>query len=130
MSWRGKPASRLAESLWLALPIAVPSADGWRLVKLGREIDPRRVVWRGGRHLHAVEGAIHRDGSHVCHLDLLDSALLAPGSPRLLHAGDDLPDPATEGLHACLWNNVWGTNFPMWYDEDASFRFDLTMRPS
>lgn len=26
-------------------------------------------------------------------------------------------------MHINLRNNVWGTNFPMWYGEDARFRF-------
>jgi hypothetical protein len=26
-------------------------------------------------------------------------------------------------MHFNLYNNVWGTNFPMWYEDDARFRF-------
>jgi len=29
------------------------------------------------------------------------------------------------GIHFNLYNNVWGTNFPMWYEKDARFRFLL-----
>jgi hypothetical protein len=28
-------------------------------------------------------------------------------------------------MHFNLYNNVWGTNFAMWYDEDSRFRFSL-----
>ena len=24
-----------------------------------------------------------------------------------------------------LYNNVWNTNFPMWYEDDALFRFSI-----
>jgi hypothetical protein len=30
-------------------------------------------------------------------------------------------------LHFNLYNNIWGTNHPMWYDEDAKFRFALIL---
>ena len=38
---------------------------------------------------------------------------VAPGSPALLRFDDRLPDLAG-GWHVCLYDNVWGTNFPMW----------------
>ena len=28
-------------------------------------------------------------------------------------------------MHFCLYNNVWGTNFVMWFDDDMQFRFLL-----
>jgi hypothetical protein len=30
-------------------------------------------------------------------------------------------------MHVNLFNNVWGTNFRMWFDEDARFRFVLRL---
>ena len=30
-----------------------------------------------------------------------------------------------KGMHFLLYDNVWGTNFPMWFGEDARFRFVL-----
>ena len=35
--------------------------------------------------------------------------------------GDD------EAIYFNLYNNVWNTNFPMWYDECARFRFTLRL---
>jgi len=29
------------------------------------------------------------------------------------------------GIHINLHNNLWGTNYPAWYDDDALFRFRL-----
>ena len=29
------------------------------------------------------------------------------------------------GVWFNLYNNMWNTNFPMWYDEDALFRFRI-----
>ena len=50
--------------------------------------------------------------------------LVAPGEPSLLDFNDRQP-PLERGMHFNLYNNVWGTNFPMWSDEDARFRFVL-----
>ena len=52
------------------------------------------------------------------------SPLVAPGKPSLLDFNNDQPD-MNGGMHFNLYNNIWGTNFPMWYDEDARFRFRL-----
>jgi hypothetical protein len=57
-------------------------------------------------------------------LETLDAPLLAPGEPSLLNATNRQPSLG-RGIHANLYNNVWGTNFPMWYEEDARFRFVL-----
>jgi hypothetical protein len=32
--------------------------------------------------------------------------------------------PRVRGVR--FYNNVWGTNFPMWYEEDARFRFSMS----
>ncbi len=40
----------------------------------------------------------------------------------LLDFHDRLPD-MNGGLHFNLYNNVWGTNFPMWFNDDMTFRF-------
>jgi hypothetical protein len=40
----------------------------------------------------------------------------------------DFPDtlPAlAEGPHFNLFNNLWGTNFPMWFEGDLKFRFAI-----
>ena len=42
----------------------------------------------------------------------------------LLNFTNDLPK-LEHGMHFNLYNNLWGTNFPMWYEEDMRFRFKL-----
>jgi hypothetical protein len=123
--WHGKQATRIPEALWLGFHPQLDDADGWRLRILGRQVDPRRVVSKGARALHAVEAVEGRDARGGCTLTPLDSALIAPGRPRLVEFADAGADPNGEGLWANLHNTAWGTNYPMWYDEDAVLRFDL-----
>ena len=57
-------------------------------------------------------------------IESLDAPLVAPGKPALLNFDNQQP-PLENGMHFNLYNNIWGTNFPMWFEEDARFRFLL-----
>jgi hypothetical protein len=93
--------------------------------KMGNMISPLEVVRKGNRKLHAIERrVVYRDEEGGLTLESLDAPLLAPGEPSLLNFNNKQP-PLKRGVHFNLYNNVWGTNFPMWYGEDARFRFVL-----
>lgn len=124
----GREASRLPEASWFGFRPAPgdTAADGeWTLRKLGVAIDPRRVVSRGNRTLHAATSA-DRAGTRPVRIRTLDAPLIAVGSPALLRFEDALPDPA-DGFAVNLHNNVWGTNFRMWFDDDLRYRFELDL---
>ncbi len=124
-SWFGKPANRLAEAFWLSFQPITSAKAGWRFEKIGRLIDPTDVVIRGARTLHAVDQrVICEDGARSLTLETLDAPLVAPGKPSLTDFHNRLPDMGG-GVHVNLYNNVWGTNFPMWFEDDAQFRFRL-----
>jgi hypothetical protein len=79
----------------------------------------------GNRKLHAVSGRVeYADDNGGLLLETLDAPLVAPGEPSLLDFNDRQPQ-LLRGMHFNLYNNVWGTNFAMWYDDDARFRFVL-----
>jgi hypothetical protein len=129
LRWFDKPALRIAEALWLSFMPRVSRGARWQIDKLGSTIDPCQVISRGARALHAVEsGAWVTDPYDGAGLRLTthDAPLIAPGRPSLLDFPDALPDPQG-GMHVNLYNNVWGTNFPMWFEEDALFRFTLSL---
>ncbi len=121
LQWVAKPAARWPESTWWSFAPTVSDPAGWTMSKLGEVISPLDVVARGARNLHAVESLQHPDGLR---LSLPDAPLVAPGAPALLRFDDRLPDLAG-GWHVCLYDNVWGTNFPMWCPGDARFRVTL-----
>ncbi len=121
LQWHGKPAARWAESTWWSFVPTVDDPQAWTMVKLGEEVSPLDVVGRGARTLHAAEQVRHPSGLRI---DLPDAPLVAPGSPALLRFDDRLPD-LSGGWHVCLYDNVWGTNFPMWCPGDARVRVTL-----
>ena len=121
--WHGKPACRVGEALWLGIQ---PMADVEAVRKLSEWIDPVDGAPKGNRRLHAVasEGGVRfQDG---CTIETFDTALANIGTPCLLTLPTDAPR-CNEGVFFNLHNNVWGTNFVMWYDEDARFRFTIRL---
>jgi hypothetical protein len=125
LQWFNKPACRLPEALWFTFHPRPSENAEWKIEKLGEYISPLDVVENGNRHLHASgKDVICRDGTEELQIIALDSPLVAPGQPSLLNFSNDQPD-MSKGMHFNLYNNVWGTNFPMWFEEDCRFRFGL-----
>ncbi len=111
----------------------VPAGRGRPDVDGARQAGPGRVAARRGgrRRPPPARGGRGRpvagpDGTVA--LRTLDAPLVAPGRPSLLD-----PDPApldlAAGAWVCLHDNVWGTNFPMWSEGAARFRFELSVDP-
>lgn len=113
----GKQANRLPEEIWLQLGLKNAS-HSW-CQKLGYPIDWFNVVNNGNRNLHAV------DLAHSAHwtLDPIDAPLLALYQPKILCFGEPLPHSVS--LYSQLYNNLWGTNFPMWYEEDIHAEYQI-----
>ncbi|MEZ4703527.1 MAG: DUF5054 domain-containing protein [Rhodothermales bacterium] len=125
LTWRDKPACRLPEALWLGFSPTGLDPQGWEMDKMGRRVNPLDVVSKGNRTLHAVDsGLYYRDARSALQLTTLDAPLVTPGEPAMLRFTDRQPDLGA-GWHINLFNNLWGTNFPMWFGEDAQFRFVL-----
>ncbi|HEY9423630.1 MAG TPA: DUF5054 domain-containing protein, partial [Microterricola sp.] len=119
-----KDASRLPEASWLGFR-PLPAEGQWRLNKLGSPVDPQAVVRNGNRSLHAVTDAF-RGGERGFALRPIDAALVAVGEPALMRFENAVADP-DDGMHVNLHNNIWGTNFTMWFDDALRFRFELEL---
>lgn len=124
VSWYGKDANRLTEALYLHL---FPISDNIKFVKLSKEIEPCKVVSKGGRKISAVEkvvlGADDKKFDFVnCH-----SPLVSLGSGKILEYDNKFEDVEKDGFTYILHDNVWGTNFPLWYEDNASFDFKIKL---
>jgi hypothetical protein len=130
LQWFDKPACPLPEALWLSFVPRIRARNGWWLEKLGQRISPLDVIRNGNRKLHAVgTGVFYRDEASDLAIETLDAPLVAPGEPSLLNFNNRQP-VVTNGMHFNLYNNIWGTNFPMWYEDDARFRFTWRVQRS
>lgn len=117
-----KEANRLPESMWVSFAPAAATPARWRFSKMGMLINPLDVVKGGNRSYHAVEFAEYCGADMHCKITPLDTALAALGKAKMLQFDDLFENPAG-GVHFNLYNNLWGTNFPMWYGEDIKARF-------
>ncbi len=118
--WFGKQPERLPHALWCSFASS-KSRSRYAFRKMNEWVDPADVVSRGARTLHAVEEVVI-DGKVL--LANLDSPLVAPGKPALLNFHNRKPD-LKGGVHFNLYNNVWGTNFPMWFGDNMLFRYRI-----
>ncbi len=128
LQWSGKQASRLPEATWFSFALLVDNPNLWLMDKLGERISPLEVCKNGNRNLHGVHTGLYYDGADGrAVLETLDAPLVSPGAPRLLQF-DNTFASMDGGFHFQLHNNVWGTNFPMWFEEDAKFRFRIRLQ--
>jgi hypothetical protein len=125
LTLRGKPAGRLPEAGFLHVtPAGNPR---WQVRKMGLWHDS--YIRRGGARLQGAEAVRSLGGTPGLMIELIDSALVAPVAGGFMPYLPDGPD-WSQGLRVNLYNNKWGTNFPMWWEGHARFRFRLTISPS
>ena len=114
LRWFGKKISRLPQSCWVKVK---GHRESWEINKLGTWIKPEDVV--GSPLICACDKGV-RNGK--VRIYPLDSPLVAPFGRRLLQYGVKEPE---QDLYFCLYNNIWNTNFPMWYSDDGMSRFEI-----
>ncbi len=125
--WFGKPANRMPEAIFADFHTNFQTGDDWKLNKMETWIDPLDVVKGGNNSMHAVSGQnslVIANRDTILAVDSPDAPLLFPGARRLWRFDRTKPD-LNQGFHFCLYNNQWGTNFPMWYSDDGLARFAL-----
>ena len=121
--WCGKDANRLTEAIFLHL---YPNTSDLKLVKIGSQIDYNSTVSMGGRNLHAVEKSIMKNA--LGNFDFINyhSPLISIGRGKILEYDNKIENIETDGISYVLYNNIWGTNFPLWYEDNALFSFEIS----
>lgn len=128
LSWFNKKATRLPEALWFSFVPKLIKNESWTLDKSGQNVNPEDVVIDGARKLHAIQkGVWVGNNTPKFTIESLDAPIVAPGERNLLNFDNEIPK-AKNGMHFCLFNNVWGTNFTMWLKDDMKFRFNLNFK--
>jgi len=89
-------------------------ARDWRFLKTGLTLPAASVAPRGGGHLQAVFAASAAPPQGRVEVIPLDTALVAPEGGDFM-AFDPAPPDFAKGIRFNLYNNKWGTNFPMWW---------------
>jgi Domain of unknown function (DUF5054) len=125
LSWFGKPATRLPESLWLTFNPVTAADTQWTFQKCSEPISPHDVARGGGRHMHGLStGFSCRSGKSTLFVDTVDAPIVALGERSPLNFSQDNAD-LSQGVHCNLYNNAWGTNYIQWFGEDCRLRFNI-----
>ncbi len=121
VAWYGKDANRLTEAIYFHL---LPSTEQIKMKKLDCIVDPNETVYNGNRNISAVQSVEFGDYEILnCH-----SPLLSYGKGKILEFDNKVEDISKDGLSYILYNNVWGTNFPLWYEDNARFDFQIKIK--
>jgi hypothetical protein len=96
----------------------------WKMGKLGSLLALDQTVENGARSIHAVE-KISYLGKRKLEIQNLDSPLVSLDERALLRFTGQLPK-GKGVFHFNLLNNLWNTNFPLWYEEDGISRFTFS----
>ena len=123
LSWFDKDASRLTEALFMRL---YPVGDSIGITKIGSSVNPYDVASMGGRNLHAVQKYTVNCKNKCYDFINRHAPLISVGRGKVLEFDNKLEDFKKDGIAYVLHNNVWGTNFPLWYEENARFSFTIT----
>ena len=120
-----KPAVRLPEAYWVSF---VP--QGLKQViaeKVGERVDLLDVVAKGNRHMHGIDRYVDMVTDRGTIRVWSDEAFLINlGETNGLSYSTGYPD-IKGGVHFCLSNNLWGTNFTMWSEGSLTYHFTVEL---
>lgn len=122
VSWFDKDANRSPEALFVHF---YPKCEDVELQKTGKNINYKSTVFDGGRNLHAVEKLKAIRGDFSFDIINSDSPLISVGNGKILEFDNKIENPSSDGISYLLYDNIWGTNFPLWYRDNASFKFTV-----
>lgn len=122
--WLGKEANRLPEALFINLPLNAKE-ESLKYVKIGKTINPYDVIENGNRNLSAVEKVLFECDDVQFQIENKHSPLVSIGQGKILEFDNKIESICEQGISFNLHNNIWGTNFPLWYEDNAYFAFIL-----
>ena len=121
---RGKRATPYVESAGLCMPL--PPVRRYLVNKPGNVLDPCEDIAPGANHaFYALEHfiAAETEAAAVAVVSH-DCPLVSIGENGVYAYRREYEEHAPE-LRFCLFNNMWGTNFPQWIEGDMAFEFDV-----
>lgn len=103
---------------------AATEGKSWLVTKCGQEIDPRTDIVKGGNNLlYAAERYAAIDDIAV---NTIDAPLVTFGKNGIFEKTlDKFTVPEKKSMVFNLFNNQWGTNFPLYTEGDMSFEFEI-----
>merc|ERR1712080_507657 len=115
-----KTATRLPEAMFFTFhPKAIQGQDDiWRMDKLGEWVEMNDTIKGGSQHLHGVITGFEYQQTPEMTLSIttVDAPVICLGQPDAFPTPtNSTPDISRYGVSSVLWDNLWGTNYIMWY---------------
>jgi len=122
LNWFDKPKNRVPEAIWFSF-VPVMNHPELFIDKLGEKVDVKDIVFNGARNVIGLTNYIQFDSKDT-HLKMVsfDTPLIELNKRDILDF-DNVPADTEKGVHFCLENTIWGTNYPQWFGDDMKFRF-------
>ena len=125
-----KTATRLPESLSIYFDPPISDDTKVFVTKLGSQVDVSSVVHNGSQHLHSSQAITYTFPSISEHMTFtsLDTSVLCVGYPNPFPTPPS-PPALDDGFAFNIFNNIWGTNYIMWYpymEENKSSKYRFT----
>lgn len=122
---KNKKATPYVESGALCMPLAMDMPE-YFINKTGSVLNPRTDIAEGANHaFYALEHfAAAQDERAMVSVVTHDCPLVSLGENGV-YAFRRSYEEHTPEMRFCLFNNMWGTNFPQWIEGDMAFEFDV-----
>lgn len=125
ISLSNKDAIRYAESISLQINPITNNPARYTIQKLGQYISPLDIVGGGNKVGHVLDNSIKYDAiDRKFKIEAVDNRLIFVGQDNILDYNDHFPK-IENGFYFCLYNNIWGTNFRLWYEDDISATYKI-----
>lgn len=123
--WTGKDSNRIQEELLLRL-FPKTNKENIRYNKLGRLINPYDVVESGNRNNSAVLSIkCINPQNQAFTITNNHCPLVSLGKGKIMLFDNKYEDVEKDGVSFILHNNIWGTNFPLYYSDNAYFKIEI-----
>jgi hypothetical protein len=122
VNWKNKTTSRMPESIAFRFNPVHQDGEFLLLNKLGSDVvvmeDGSSIMTNGSQILHSVDAGVsffHPSMSSSMVIDTLDAPVVCLGTPTPFPTTKSILPDYKQGLSFNLFNNLWGTNYIMWY---------------
>ena len=131
-----KTSTRIPESLSVLFKpnpeLVVPHSLS--VSKIGQFVNALDVITNGSKHVHGSDYGVKYAEPVPLSVTSWDAPILSVGGDNYFPVPMENPD-VSEGFSFNLFNNLWGTNYIMWYpyqkgEESSMYRFTLTLPPT
>lgn len=123
--WQNKDAVRSTESTGVHF---YPIYNNVNYVKIGTKIDPNSIISYGGRKLSVVEKTQFEGNNCIFEIMSCECPLVSSYGNDIMKFDNNVAKIEEYGLTYILHNNLWSTNFPLWYEDNAMFTFNISKK--